>query len=301
MQRVNRRFRSFVSLFGIDVVEKLVKAGADLEKRDLEGQTTLFKASDSICTSHHISSRFDGLVKLGARLDTRDNKGRILFHRVVQFPDRLEYFTPLMQFDPSIGDNKGNMLFHEAMSKRQRERRTPIFIHLKKLGVNIDQPNYRGKAVLHKVCARLAHNNSGCRLEPHFEYIIRECHNVDPRDADGVRPLHTAAAVSEYYVFRLINAGARIMEVTNEDMTVLHIAARARKPGVIGLVLSRLSDLDDAAYKAFVNRKNAGNTALHYACCSDRVESVRLLLNARANPDVLGKYGRTPSTSLCWV
>jgi hypothetical protein len=76
---------------------------------------------------------------------------------------------------------------------------------------------------------------------------------------------------------------------------VLHVAARARKPDVIDLVLSRLACLETGTVKAFINQKSAeGDTALHYACRVDRLESVDLLLNAGADPGLPGKYGYTP-------
>ncbi|KAJ5784770.1 uncharacterized protein N7503_009982 [Penicillium pulvis] len=279
-----------------EAVSKLVKAGADLEIRDLEGQTALFKnvALNSASDGKDLLS--STLIDLGARLDTRDNKGRTLLHQAVLSTSCLDYLIPRMDFHPSIADNKGNTLFHAAASKKSNCDKLPIYIYLKELGVDIDEPNTRGKTVLHKMCAREPRLS---RWKPSektaFDYVIHECKNLNPCDIDGVQPLHIAAAISEDYVFKLLDAGADPFGTTKEGMTVLHVAARARQPGIIGLVLSRLANLEDAAFKGFINQKSAeGNTALHYACCVGRPESVDLLLDAGADPNLPGRDGFMP-------
>ncbi|KAJ5547867.1 hypothetical protein N7513_005101 [Penicillium frequentans] len=279
-----------------ETVSKLVEAGADLEIRDSEGRTALFKNTELDSTTGGKTLLSNTLIDLGARLDTRDNKGRTLLHQSVQSTNRLDYLIPRMGFHPSIADNKGNTLLHAAASKKINGDKLPIYIHLKELGVDIDEPNHRGKTVLHKMCAREPSlSNWKPSLKTAFDYVIQECKSLNPCDVDGVQPLHVAAAISEDYVYKLLEAGADLFGTTKEDMTVLHVAARARQPGVIGLVLSRLADLEDAAFKEFINRKSAeGNAALHYACCVGHPESVDLLLDSGADPNLPGRNGFTP-------
>lgn len=279
---------------GFETVSRLIKAGADIEIRDAQGQTPLFKKltfSDSI-----MDGLSKTLIELGARLDTRDKKGRTLLHQAVGKTNRLDELAGLMGFDPSVVDNKGNTLFLELASRKSTSDSITIYEHLKKLGVDIDQPNNCGKTVLHKLCSR----NPGARswnpsIRTVFDHVIQECTNMSPQDIDGIQPLHIAAAVSEIYIFKLLESGADVFGVTNEGMTVLHIAARARQPGIIGLTLSRIADLDDEERKAFINQRNAeGSAALHYACCSGRPETVGLLLDAGADPNLPGRNGFTP-------
>ncbi|KAJ5671312.1 hypothetical protein N7507_000439 [Penicillium longicatenatum] len=285
---------------GYELVSKLVKAGGNLEIRDLQGQTALFKSVKSDTkfynTADDKATLSKTFIQLGARLDTRDIKGRTLLHQVVESISYLDYLTCRMDFHPSVVDNKGNTLLHEAASKKCHSEKLPTFIHLTHLAVDIDQPNNRGKTVLHKICARKPSLLTGRFSEnPTFDFVINKCKNLSPRDANGVQPLHVAAAISEKYVFKLLDAGVNPCETTNQGMTVLHVAARARQPGIIGLVLSKLSGLEDAAFEGFVNQKSAeGNTALHYACCAGRPESVDLLLDAGADPNLPGKDGCTP-------
>ncbi|KAJ5959558.1 uncharacterized protein N7479_006708 [Penicillium vulpinum] len=278
----------------VESISKLVKAGADLEIRDLEGRTTLSKSLSGY--SKGISKFSKSLINLGARLDTRDNKGRTLFHKVVCKVEALDDLIKMMDFDPSVADNEGNTLSLELVFATDRSDSTSNFKHLKSLRVDIDHPNSHGWTVLHQMSFK---NQTNCHRRPSaettFEYVLRECKNKSPQDTDGIQPLHIAAAVSEDNVFGLLCSGADMFAVTKEGMTVLHVAARARQPGIVGLVLSRMIDLDDETRNTFINQKNVeGDTALHFACCSGRPETVDLLLNAGADPNLPGKDGYTP-------
>ncbi|CAG8372237.1 unnamed protein product [Penicillium salamii] len=276
-----------------ELMSKLVKAGADLEIRDLNGETPLFK---SLSGYSGISSFVKELLSLGARLDTRDNKGRTLFHQLASGGGSLDELIKMTDFDPSVADDEGNTLALEVAFKSGKSEKASTFQHLKSLGVDIDHPNSHGWTVLHQISS---YNQDHCHGSPAtettFDYVLAESKNKSPSDTDGIQPLHIAAAVSEGNVFALLCAGADMFAVTNEGMTVLHIAARSRKAGTVGLVLSRMIDLDDETRIAFINRKNAEkDTALHYACSSGQYETVDLLLDAGADPNLLGKDGYTP-------
>jgi ankyrin repeat protein len=101
--------------------------------------------------------------------------------------------------------------------------------------------------------------------ETTFDYVLGECKNKSPQDTDGIQPLHIAAASRSIILERtrptvpgcraraatwrtvmpsFVTAnisGADMFAVTKEGMTVLHVAARARQPGTVGLVLSQKS------------------------------------------------------------
>ncbi|OQE39983.1 hypothetical protein PENCOP_c006G05004 [Penicillium coprophilum] len=275
-----------------EIISKLVKAGADLEIRDLKGQTTLSRNLSRY--SRGMSKISKSLIDLGARLDTRDNKGRTLFHKLVCQVEALDDLIKIMDFDPSVADSEGNTLFLELAFASGRSDSLSNFKHLKSLGVDIDHPNSHGLTVLHQMSFQNERDRRPS-VETPFEYVLRECKNKGPQDKDGIQPLHIAAAVSEDNVFGLLCSGADMFAFTKEGMTVLHIAARARKPGIVGLLLSRMIGIDDETRNTFINQKNVeGDTALHFACCSGRPETVDLLLNAGADPTLPGKDGYTP-------
>lgn len=264
-----------------EFVSKLLNAGANLEARNHDGQTALFK---------HITARepelFQTLIDLGARLDARDFKGQTLLHQCCHEPNRLDYLIGL-GLDPTVTDYEGNTLLHCAAARKSASNKLAILKHLSDLSLDIDQPNHSGRTVLHMLCAR-SDDESHLRMEGQpLDYVLQVCKNLNPGDFNGVQPLHLAATVSEEYVFKLLNAGADVFEVTHEGMTVLHIAARARQPNIVSLVLSELVRFGEVRRKAFVNQRNKeGKAALHYACRSGRPETVKALLEAGADPNL---------------
>ncbi|KAJ5514937.1 hypothetical protein N7463_004489 [Penicillium fimorum] len=118
---------------------------------------------------------------------------------------------------------------------------------------------------------------------------------MNPIDSCGVQPLYLAATISESHVVKRLNAGADMFKQTQERMSVLHIAARARQPNIVALFCSRLAGLGAQGQIAFVDQQNKeGETALHYACRSGRPETVQALLEAGADPTILDSGSHSP-------
>ncbi|CRL25027.1 Ankyrin repeat-containing domain [Penicillium camemberti] len=265
-------------------ISKLVDAGADLEARNHDGYTVLF--------NHANEGPFQTLIDLGARLDTRDSTGRTLSHRCCTNTDRLDYLISL-GLDPLATDHQGNSLLMEVAATRNY-RQIAIMKHLVALGLDIDQQNHHGRTALHALCAGVKLSSSS-EEESSLDYLLGVCKSVNSSDCQGVQPLHLAATISESHVLKLLSAGADMFKVTNEGMSVLHIAARTRQPNIVALFCSRLTALGAEDRTAFVNQQTTeGETALHYACCSGRPETVRELLEAGADPSILDSGNRSP-------
>ncbi len=115
---------------------------------------------------------------------------------------------------------------------------------------------------------------------------------ISMRDNEGRLPIHVAAASSEYYAGWLIGRGAEVSVQTYKKQNLLHLASAAKQSNVIGLVLEAYGD---AERRAAVNAQDdEGRTPLHYACQSGRPESVRLLLDAGADPNLRDRSHCTP-------
>ncbi|KAJ6002676.1 hypothetical protein N7451_005223 [Penicillium sp. IBT 35674x] len=267
----------------------LLHAGANIEARNHKGQTPLFRNfADVNCRQL--------LIKHGARLDTRDYKGRTLLHRFIEKYPGVKHLGPVIDLglDPNSVDYEGNTPLFKLAFKRSTSL-IGTYEYLVKLGLDIDQANNAGRTVLHILCDHNYNPESWNSKRQVFDYVLHVSKDLNPRDHDGIQPLHIAASISEVSVFKLLDAGANLFGTTNEGMTILHIAARARQPGVIGIVLSRIAGLKELKRKAFINQQNQeGNAALHYACRSGRPESVQALLEAGANLNLLNKDGHSP-------
>ncbi|CAG8269634.1 unnamed protein product [Penicillium nalgiovense] len=266
-------------------ISKLVDAGADLEARNHDGQTALFK--------HANEEPFETLISLGACLDTRDSNGRTLLHRCCNHTNRLNRLISL-GLDPLTTDHQGNSLLMEVAATKNNGKLPAIMKHLVALGLDMDQPNHRGRTTLHVLCSRENISSSSTEGD-NLDYVLEVCKNLNPSDCYGVRPLHLAAIISESHVFKLLNAGADMFAVTHEGISVLHVAARARQPNIVALFCSRLASPGTQDRAGFVNQQTSeGETALHYACRSGRPETVQVLLEAGADPTILDSGRRSP-------
>ncbi|KAJ5635238.1 ankyrin 2-3/unc44 [Penicillium longicatenatum] len=267
----------------------LLNAGANIEARNNKGQTPLFR---NVANEEYLQL----MVNHGARIDTRDYRGRTLLHRCIELGANTKLLGHLvnLDLDPASVDYEGNTLLFELAPKGSTLN-IDTWDYLLDLGLDIDQANNAGRTMLHILC-NYKHSRDKWSLERHpLGYALQLCEKLNPRDHDGIQPLHLAASVSEIYVFKLLDAGADLFGATNGGMTVLHIAARECQPGVIGIVLSKIADLVEAKRKAFINQQTQdGNAALHYACRSGRPESVKVLLEAGADPNLLNKDGKSP-------
>jgi ankyrin repeat protein len=97
-----------------------------------------------------------------------------------------------------------------------------------------------------------------------------------------------ASLWNEYEVAKFLAAGSDATIRTKSGRTSLHLACRARKSGIVGLLLSKFEkDLLDTP-------DSFGRTPLHDACTSGRLESVYYLLRAGANVISKDVKGRTP-------
>ncbi|KAJ5889943.1 hypothetical protein N7504_010753 [Penicillium tannophilum] len=281
------------------IMDALLAAGADVNLQNKAGDTPLH-------TDRH--ENISWLLHAGANIEARNHQGQTPLLR--NFADvncrqllikhgkspGVKHMGPVIDLglDPTSVDYEGNTPLFKLASKSS----TAIigtYECLVKLGLDIDQANNAGRTVLHILCDHKYNPKSWNSKRQVFDYVLQVSKNLNPRDRDGIQPLHIAASNSEVSVFKLLDAGANLFGTTNEGMTILHIAARARQPGVIGIVLSKIAGLEKLKRKEFINQQNQeGNAALHFACRSGRPESVEALLEAGADPNLLNKYGHSP-------
>ncbi|KAK4148954.1 ankyrin repeat-containing domain protein [Chaetomidium leptoderma] len=301
--------------FNESVLAAIVAAGANLEGKDREGRTPLFRLmSSNRSRLDAVTNGLQALIHAGARADTLDLKGRTLFHVAAADPASLFSFCVSQGLDPKRTDHSGNTLWHECArvlaqtsiqhtqwERKPEEEHPPFVLPLLNLGVDPVQPNHLGQTPLHRLCMfrhngvydestwrNLKTRRDNTLRELVLDYMIRQYAHcgVDQTDRDGVTALHIASTHCAHITQRLLRAGADPLKSTHEGLTALHLAARSRMPNIVGILLAAVkSATATAAFLKAVNAKDRSytkNTPLNFACTSGQSESVRLLMEAGA-------------------
>ncbi|KAJ5633076.1 hypothetical protein N7490_009415 [Penicillium lividum] len=279
-----------------EIIRTFLQGGANLEICNHKGQSVvLAQLSPRRKGIRHESEILGYLASEGVRLDTRDSKGRTLWHYSIKSLDALSLLQSL-GVDPLVSDNDGNTPLHEVVTNQSLIEKRGVLKRLMEIGMDINQPNHQGRTVLHAICSRdLAGNISRDSVYKILDYVLKQCGCLTVSDYEGVQPLHIAATISEPIFHKLLNAGANLCAATHDKMTVLHLAARARQSGIVDMILSRATSLSEKARLEFVNiQDKGGRTALHYACRSGRPETVKSLLEAGATCNALDIHEHSP-------
>ncbi|KAJ6024580.1 hypothetical protein N7540_005377 [Penicillium herquei] len=272
------------------IIKSLVLAGADLEAQNHKGESVLFSRLP-MCRKglgNDASSMLDHFVSQGARIDTRNHIGQTLWHRAIENPEILSCLKSL-NLDPLLSDYDGNTPLHAVIAYTSIRQSTGgkkgLLQQLIKIGMNINQRNHQGQTVLHTACSK---DDFSKETYANLDYILKVSESSTTSDNKGIQPLHIAATISEVFVHKLLNAGADIRARTHDKMTVLHLAAQARQSGIVDMIMSRATYLDEESRLKFVNSQDAdGRTALYYACRSGRPETVKSLLEVGADVKIL--------------
>ena len=222
----------------------------------------------------------------------------IIFLHDQYFKNKIQFFVDA-GLDVQAKDYTGNSILHKAVKRYKGiEQQVQDIRQLVKLGIPLSAQNDLGLTPLHihieEECHRFnRHERVRVSLLSLLLEIAASPEGILPeflhkQDKDGLTPLHIASIHSEEHFVRLLDAGANASILTKDGRSALHLAARARKSNIVGLLLQRtgpsLLRLADVY----------GRTALHHACASGRLESVYYLLHAGADVNARDNISRSP-------
>lgn len=277
---------------GIDVVPILLQAGADLEARDNLGHTVLLRSLTDL-------KAVKKLLDLGAKVGARDIYGNSVSHLICQNPFSQDILRLLVEAGADLTwvNHEGNTILHETSKPvLLTDHLTQVrFLEvLLQLGVAVAQKNYSGATPLHITCSSRPNSGSAQIWKAIIDLLLGPKFGIGINEGDnnGIRAIHLAATISEQLVHWLVDAGADPAVRTREGQTPLQVACRARQTNVVGMLLELYSKRAQSHLIDWKDKR--GRTALHDACRSGRPESVKLLLDAGADPNVKDKKDYTP-------
>ncbi|KAL5424117.1 hypothetical protein PMIN04_003439 [Paraphaeosphaeria minitans] len=186
--------------------------------------------------------------------------------------------------DVTLRNPHGPNVFQAALASplsRDKEAITTVFELLLSRGADARTTYSDGTTLLHQVVSA---GNNALNIS---QLLLRHGVPVDAQDRNGNTALHVAAA-SEPCVALLLKHGANASKVNSKGLTPLLGATRGatsdNEPDLRELVRASDSSAVDAA----------GKTALHFAAQNGLTNTVKLLLDARADTTSTDAKKRTP-------
>ena len=265
----------------------LISAGIDLNAKDPAGRTVLFTMMGKYNFKWASLTKF---LELGCSASVRDHRGRTILHHAIQNKAPPHVIHDLIEAgaDAMLPDHLGNTLLHTAARSDCGQDILGVLVGL---GLSVEAQNHVGQTPIH---VAVSNHAEWAALLKHSDDVKR---SINMPDFSGACPVHYAATIDEQRVFGLLQAGADPTAVTFDGSSALHAAARARRCNVIALLLSvyqRMGKLEQ-----FIDLKDTRHiTALLYACRSGLPESVRCLLQNGADPLLKVPYNRTSLSML---
>ncbi|KAM7190149.1 Ankyrin repeat-containing domain protein [Rhypophila sp. PSN 637] len=275
-------------------VELLLAKGVHIDTRDSRGNTLYLRCLD-------YDTRMSILKGHGADPSVVNKDGEnalfALLRPAWKRSDHHQRAGGLIAdgIDPLSRDGHGNTLLHIAAGDWKND-----VDHIKwllGLGIPLTAVNNKGETPLHVYSRAQGWVSQG---DPGTVSVVETFHfldavGADARDAvgildnEGLGVVHVMAMTSEPELAKWVEAGADLGLLTKDSQNVLHLACRARKPGILCQILNYHASGD-----ARVDHKdNFGLTPLHVACLSGHVESVTLLLKQGADIHALGPHNLT--------
>nr|XP_042907959.1 uncharacterized protein LOC107440000 [Parasteatoda tepidariorum] len=274
------------------IMQVLLDRGADFNKLDLEGRSSI-----ELAIMHgHLDS-----VKLFLQNETVDVNEKIngdytLLHIAVQCGN-LDVVKFLMNENASlnVANEIGSKPVHVAVQAGH--------LHIVKHFLQCDE-----KLLTERGCSNntLLHYAAQAGETEIAKYLIEKGADVNESGDDGVRPIHLASKFGFEEVLKvLLNNGA--IYDCNLDAFPMTPLLFTHKEGVRKILMltkeifdsvksnnvTKVKSLIDKG--ACINAKDSGNaTLLHYAAWKGLVDIIQILLQNKANPNIVGKNNSTP-------
>lgn len=269
---------SAISHYRPEILELLLKAGAEINTKNPKGQTAL-----------HISARYGQLKDLefliahGADANARDNEGKPAIFDIAFSVMSNEIYRTAVEYLTAQGTpldyrtKMGNSLLHQTILEHgiSNARVNRVSVLLEK-GLDANLTNRRGEIALH-----LALRSNSPADEILGDLIAKS--NLDARDQHGLTPLLLAL------LYDLPKA---------RDL----IVAKRAPAGEIEQVFDAAAQNDGTKLKRLLVvhpllaqvRLSDGSTALHLAALWAALDSIKILVEAGADPNARDGQARTP-------
>ncbi|XP_033737356.1 transient receptor potential cation channel subfamily A member 1-like isoform X2 [Pecten maximus] len=253
----------------VNVVEYLLKQGADIDAQDSQDRTPLLIAASKGCWR-----TVQCLMVNNVSVAKTDRKNRNFLHLAIKFGGRLNEFGAELLKDVKNLLNEKDDYGCTPLHYASREGHLVAIDDLISLGAHINPKNNNKQSPLH-FAARYGRYNTCRRLldSPQGANIINET------DGDGLSALNLASLNGHTKIIHLLMEKGAYVTRDHEGNSPLHMAAANGYTKTIKILLGVHSNLLDLT-------NNHGETALHVAAKEGKTSSVDLLLTLGAKMTV---------------
>ncbi|CAI6097695.1 unnamed protein product [Clonostachys chloroleuca] len=290
------------------LLRALVEIGLDMQAYNGQGASILSALIPRYRCEIKTVEKF---IRLGADITARNNDGSTLLHVALRSKlsiDWVNYFSS-KGVDPLATDKNGRTLIHMTIQHYSADETGRAIVgRLIELGISPGARDGFGSTALH-LASKKDHRERVTPREDENDWVdaiiktgILGAQDVNDRDDSGATALHNAAAVCEFTVAKLLQAGADPTALTLDGLSPLHIACRSGQPNVVGLLLATYKERGELGQ--MINLHDAlgeRRTSLHLAARAGIYESVSYLLNNSADIASLDKSGFTALHALVEV
>jgi ankyrin repeat protein len=249
----------------VQFIRELQAASMSLDARTSGGQTVLL-------STIRLGDTWKALVECGASLDAIDSRGWGALHHFISSTSSIDQLQELINagLDPHMADNEGRTLLHIiALHYEGKDREVKLIEFLLSLGLSVNAMTRLGRTPLHLHIEGVPNQVERCsgneKLRVSLLSIFQKSGymlDVNIQDNEGLSALHLSAMRSEFDVARLLDAGADFTLVTKAKRSALHLACRARRSGVVGLLLDKVRYIFLFFPLVYLNNR----TCLHQPC-----------------------------------
>ena len=253
-----------VCSFNNKLAQFLVQHGADVEAKDVLGETPLFKAS---ATSNELVEFF---LKCGSSANTKNKFGETPLMKAID-DSQASIVRTLLEHGASVNATDQHGIC--PLLHRLRSSDVEICELLLQYGCDVNIPDENGETPLHQLTwgpdimkmfldqgARVGALDRESRTSLHaasyqgdpssIELLIHHGADVNATDNHGWTPLHFAAAGENYDALEiLIENGSDVAAVDKTGRTALHLAARKGCISLLELLLSHGSNINSKDYR----------------------------------------------------
>jgi ankyrin repeat protein len=270
----------------------------------------------------------DALIKAGAKVNARNNNKQTAL-LIAAISGHAEIMTMLLEnnADFLLADKNGKTALNEAIKNNQVAVVKAMAAHaIKTKNLLMLNMILRDKTAIifikHKAIVHDAIVTGDVAI---VRSLLKAGMDKDALDEEGNSPLMLAAAAGLLDIVKiLLEFSVDIMQENEVGKTALYYATEYNQPAVVKLLQQKQADLliecaktnNIAGMKKLLDagvpvdaRNSRGRTALFYAAAREHVDSVKLLLEMHADPNVADKDNKQPfdfaftagNTEISWL